>query len=95
MIWFLFCALYNLAFAIFHLTFWKLLNWKDELQRVSANNRAVMQTLNLCLTFVFFLAAYLYFFHSDDNEIHFPWQSVRGGHLSFLDVPNSMAASVL
>jgi len=65
-LWLLLCAVYNLMFFIFHLTFWKLLRWKVELNQVSSTNRAVMQTLNLCLTFIFLLASYLYFFHMDE-----------------------------
>jgi hypothetical protein len=44
---------YCIAFAIFHTLFWKLFRWKADLQRLSDINRAVMQVLNLCLTFVF------------------------------------------
>lgn len=66
MFWYTLCAIYNLVFGVFHLTFWKLLEWKIELKRVSPNNRAVMQTLNLCLTFTFLLIAYLYFFHTEE-----------------------------
>lgn len=60
MTWVIVSGLYNLAFGLFHLTFWRLLNWREQLARLSSTNRAVMQTLNLCLTLFFFLSAYLY-----------------------------------
>jgi hypothetical protein len=54
---------FNLAFAVFHVFFWKMFRWKTELARLSALNRAVVQVLNLCLTFAFLIFAYLSFFH--------------------------------
>ncbi len=44
---------YCVAFAIFHVLFWKIFRWKADLQRLTDVNRAIMQVLNLCLTFVF------------------------------------------
>ena len=44
---------YCIAFAIFHVLFWKIFRWKADLQRLTDVNRAIMQILNLCLTFVF------------------------------------------
>lgn len=52
-------AFYNLTFAIFHIFFWKIFKWKSELIKLSKTNAAIMQVLNLCLTFVFFLFAFL------------------------------------
>lgn len=57
-------ALFNIAFGLFHLFFWKLLNWNEQLKRVSSVNKSVVQTLNLCLTFMFLLVAYIYFFYA-------------------------------
>lgn len=57
------CALYNLGFGLFHLIFWKLLRWRVELPRLSPVNAAVMQILNLRLTWLLFLLAYIYFAH--------------------------------
>ncbi|HZX31074.1 MAG TPA: hypothetical protein VFF03_06960 [Rhodocyclaceae bacterium] len=54
---------FNLAFAIFHLLFWRLFAWKEELARLSFINRAIVQVLNLCLTFSFALFAYISFAH--------------------------------
>ena len=46
-------GVYTLAFAAFHLLFWRLFDWKTELRRLSFLNRAVMQVLNLSLTAAF------------------------------------------
>lgn len=60
-----FGGIYHLAFALFHLGFWKLFDWKHELQRQTFINRNVIQILNLCLTFVFFAFAWISFTHAD------------------------------
>ena len=57
---------YCLIFAIFHLAFWKLFDWKNELPKLKSVNRGVMQVLNLRLTYVFFVVAFLSFFLADD-----------------------------
>ena len=55
-------GIYNLGFAVFHLFFWKFFHWKEDLASLTPINRAVMQILNLCLTFVFLLFGYLSLF---------------------------------
>jgi len=57
---------YCLAFAIFHLAFWKLFDWKRELPKLNAVNRGVMQVLNLRLTYIFLVFASLSFFFNSD-----------------------------
>ncbi len=47
------CALFSFAFAVFHMFFWKLLQWPTDLMKVSATNRAVTQVLNLRLIYIF------------------------------------------
>lgn len=59
-------GVYNLGFAIFHLMFWRLFRWKKDLASLTLINRSVMQILNLCLTFVFLVMAYVSFFHSPE-----------------------------
>src|SRR5262245_57291785 len=59
-------GVFNLAFAAFHVLFWRLFNWDRDLATLSAINRAVMQILNLCLTFIFLSFAYLSFQHADE-----------------------------
>lgn len=55
---------YNFAFAIFHIFFWKIFRWNPDLKKLNFLNRAIMQVLNLCLTFCFLLFAYVSFFHT-------------------------------
>jgi hypothetical protein len=52
-------GLFNLAFALFHLFFWPLFNWAQELPRLSVANRGIVPVLNICLTYVFALTAAL------------------------------------
>jgi hypothetical protein len=59
-------GLYNLVLAVFHLLFWKLFNWKRDLATLTPLNRAVVQILNLCLTFVFLVFAYISYFHANE-----------------------------
>lgn len=58
-------AAYHLAFALFHLGFWKLFRWQDELPKLGFINRNIMQILNLCLTFIFLAIAWISFVHAD------------------------------
>lgn len=57
---------YCLAFAIFHLAFWKLFDWKCELPKLKPVNRGVLQVLNLRLTYVLLVVAFVSFFFADD-----------------------------
>ena len=59
-------GVYNLGFAIFHLMFWRLFRWKRDLSSLTFINRSVTQILNLCLTFVFLLMAYISFFNTSE-----------------------------
>ena len=57
---------YCLIFAIFHLAFWKLFDWKNELPKLKSVNRGVMQVLNLRLTYVFVVVAFIALSFADD-----------------------------
>lgn len=54
-------GLFNLALAIFHLFFWRIFRWQQELPRLGMANLGIMQVLNLCLTYVFVVAACIFF----------------------------------
>ncbi len=56
----------HLAFAVFHIFFWKLFKWKQSLRRTTPLNKGVMQVMNLCLIYLFLAFAYLSFFHAHD-----------------------------
>ena len=57
-------GIYNLALVVFHLLFWKLFSWADDLRTLSALNRATMQVMNLSLVVVFLVFAYLSLVHT-------------------------------
>jgi len=59
------CGAYNLVFAIFHISFWKIFKWKEDLKGNSVGNRAIMQILNIRLIYIFLLMAFIYFFYPD------------------------------
>lgn len=46
-------ALLDIGFAIFHLLFWRLFVWPESLKAAGVVNRAVTQTLNWVLIYVF------------------------------------------
>ena len=59
-------GIYNIVLVIFHLLFWKLFKWKKDLASLTFINKAVMQVLNLSLTFVFLIFAYISLFHAHE-----------------------------
>ena len=61
-------GLFNLGFFIFHIFFWKMFGWKDDLKKLQPINRAVMQVLNICLMFCFLIFAYVSLFLADQLQ---------------------------
>ena len=59
-------GIYHLLFLIFHLMFWRLFNWKDDLKTLSFINKSIFQVLNICLSLVFGLFAYISIVHADE-----------------------------
>jgi hypothetical protein len=57
---------YHIAFAVFHLLFWRLFDWKNDLRQLSFINRGVMQILNLRIIYVFLAIAFLSFFFAEN-----------------------------
>ena len=47
------CAAHSFAFAAFHLGFWRLFDWREQLPRLSTANRAILPILNLRLIYMF------------------------------------------
>jgi len=50
-------GIYNFLFAIFHIGFWKMFNWVEELKKIDAVNSAVMQVMNVQLIYYFLFTA--------------------------------------
>lgn len=57
---------YCAALGVFHLAFWRLFDWRNELPKLKAVNRGVLQVLNLRLTYLLFVFAFLCFFWAQD-----------------------------
>jgi hypothetical protein len=60
------CGIYAVAFAIFHIMFWRIFNWKKDLQNISVANRAIIQIANSRLIYVFLFTAFVCFFYTDE-----------------------------
>jgi len=58
---FILCGFYQIAFAVFHLYFPKIFNWKKDLQNLSAANKAITQILNNRLIYFFLFTGIMYF----------------------------------
>lgn len=69
-----------LAFAIFHIFFWKVFGWTSGLASLNRVNRGLMHVLNLCITFVLFYVAFLSLFNTEDLV------STRLGHTVLVGV---------
>jgi hypothetical protein len=59
-------GLYNIGLVLFHLSFWNIFNWREELGKVSFLNRAVMQVLNISLMFAFIIFSYISLAHTSE-----------------------------
>jgi len=59
-------GIYNIALVIFHLLFWRIFKWKEDLRSLTFLNRAIMQVLNLSLTFAFTIFSYISLVHTKE-----------------------------
>lgn len=50
-------VIYDLGFALFHLTFWRWLKWPQSLRNSGRLNQSITQTLNVMLSYVFVVYA--------------------------------------
>lgn len=60
------CGVYSIGFAIFHLYFWKLFDWKNDLKKLSLANKAIIQIANLRLIYFFLFVAVICFVFPDE-----------------------------
>ncbi len=51
---------------VFHIFFWKLFDWKNDLKSVKNVNKGIIQVLNLCLMLVFLIFAYISLVQTDE-----------------------------
>lgn len=57
-------GLYSVAMAMFHLFFWRIFDWEEDLPNLSNVNQAIVQILNLCAVFTFVIFGYLSLAHT-------------------------------
>jgi hypothetical protein len=55
-----------LGFFVFHVFFWKLFDWKHDLNSLTPVNKAIMQVLNLCLMLCFLIFGYVSIVQADE-----------------------------
>ncbi|MFD3002578.1 hypothetical protein ACFS7Z_19555 [Pontibacter toksunensis] len=60
------CGLHSLGFAIFHMFFWRLFEWDTDLEKVSKQNKAIIQIFNLRLIYIFLFFTFICFFFTKD-----------------------------
>jgi hypothetical protein len=82
-VWIYAAAGYNVALAVFHLGFWRLFRWKEELPKLHPANRGVMQVMNLMLTFVFLMLTALLVLHADEVTVSRLGRSLLAGMAAF------------
>lgn len=81
--WLYAAAGYNVALAVFHLGFWRMFRWREELPKLHPANRGVMQALNAMLTFVFLLMAGLQVLRADEMVASALGRTLMGGLMLF------------
>jgi hypothetical protein len=64
--WIYAAAGYNVALAAFHLGFWRMFRWREELPKLHPANQGVMQVMNLMLAIGFLLMAGLQILRADE-----------------------------
>ncbi len=60
------CGIHSLAFVGFHLFFWKLFDWKNEVPKLNRANRAILRISNELLIYLFLFMAVLCFTVPDE-----------------------------
>jgi hypothetical protein len=61
-------GIFNLAFALFHMAFWRLFQWPVSLGSMGHINRGILYVLNMALTAFFILAGVLLLAYTNDVE---------------------------
>jgi hypothetical protein len=67
---------------LFHLGFWKIFNWKNELPKLTDLNRGIMQALNIVIVYIFAGATVFIFLlvgHNAINELERALLAFIGG----------------
>lgn len=59
-------GIYHILLIIFHLLFWRIFNWQQDLRSLSFINRQTIQVLNITLIFVFLIFAWISLLHTQE-----------------------------
>lgn len=59
-------GVYTVVLIIFHVLFWRIFNWPETLEPLNHINKATIQVLNISITFIFLLFAFVSFFHTQE-----------------------------
>lgn len=65
-------GLLNLLLAVFHMLFWSIFNWKDELLKVSRDTAGILQIANLILIFIilYFVVMTYFIIKKEISDFH-------------------------
>lgn len=61
-----FGGFFHIAYMVFHLLFWKLFRWKEQLAKLHPINQGAMQAMNIVLIAIFMLFALVSLFFQDE-----------------------------
>lgn len=61
-------GIFNLAFAAFHISFWKLFRWPASLGSIGSINRSILYILNMAVTWLFALVGLLLLVYPGEVE---------------------------
>jgi len=59
-------GVYTIFLLGFHVLFWRIFKWPETLVSLNSVNRATMQVLNISITFIFFIFAYISLVHTQE-----------------------------
>lgn len=59
-------GIYMLMLDVFHLLFWLIFDWPESLKPLDQINRSTIQVLNLSITFIFVIIAYISLAHTEE-----------------------------
>jgi hypothetical protein len=62
-------SIINLLLAIFHMSFWKLMNWSEELPKISKENQGILQIFNIIAIFIILYFAVMSFIMAKKDNI--------------------------
>jgi len=57
---------YTIFLIIFHILFWRIFKWPETLESLNFVNKSTIQVLNISITFIFFIFAYISFIHTQE-----------------------------